>query len=328
MVAVAVAGGLGDMGRLIVEELLKRRKYEVYVLSRRAPAQQTTRISPLSGKEYSPLIQADYTSEDHLVGTLSEYNINTVICAMALDFESAADAQVNLIRAADRAPSVKRFIPSEFNVDYDLGDDVLPYPEKKYHTVGRRELEKTSLEFTYIYNGMFMDYYAMPNVETNLRPLYNVVDASNGVAAIPGDGNTLVALSFTRDVARYTSFLLELEQWPAVATIVGSQITLRQLVSLVEKSLGQALEVAYDPIEKLKKHDATILPSNEPFLGQFPGGRDQVKALLADLGAAMALGAYDFSSLDNSLDVVKYFAGKTEPPLEVEELLKNAWAVR
>ncbi len=35
MVVVAVAGGLGDFGRLIVDALLAKDKYEVYVLTRK-----------------------------------------------------------------------------------------------------------------------------------------------------------------------------------------------------------------------------------------------------------------------------------------------------
>ncbi len=36
MTVVAVAGGLGDLGRLIVDALLETDKYEVYIMSRKA----------------------------------------------------------------------------------------------------------------------------------------------------------------------------------------------------------------------------------------------------------------------------------------------------
>lgn len=53
MVVVAVAGGTGDLGRLIVDSLLKREQHEVYVISRRVssslfPVKQT---SPINLKE-------------------------------------------------------------------------------------------------------------------------------------------------------------------------------------------------------------------------------------------------------------------------------------
>jgi uncharacterized protein YbjT (DUF2867 family) len=35
MTVIAVAGGLGDLGRLITDALLETGKYEVYVLSRK-----------------------------------------------------------------------------------------------------------------------------------------------------------------------------------------------------------------------------------------------------------------------------------------------------
>ena len=155
-----------------------------------------------------------------------------------------------------------------------------------------------------------------------------MVDASQGVAAIPGDGNQLVAMTFTRDVARYTSLILDIETWPRVSKISACQVTLNELVQTIEQILGRKLEVKYDPIEKLRTHDATVLPSNKPFIHHFPGGVDQVKALLADLGASMALGAYDFSSIKDGLDIVQYFEGRTEPPLKLEQLLESAWKGR
>jgi uncharacterized protein YbjT (DUF2867 family) len=38
MAVVAVAGGLGDLGRLITDALLNTGKYEVYVMSRKVSA--------------------------------------------------------------------------------------------------------------------------------------------------------------------------------------------------------------------------------------------------------------------------------------------------
>ena len=130
------------------------------------------RISPLTRKSYSPIIQTDYSSEDDLVEQLIARHVDVVICALPMDSDSVCESQLRLIRAADRCSCVKRFIPSEFNVEYDVGDDVLPYPEKRFHLRARRELGKTNtLEYAYIYPGMFMDYFGLPRVASSLRPL-------------------------------------------------------------------------------------------------------------------------------------------------------------
>lgn len=289
------------------------------------PESVPTHVSPITGESYFPIIQTDYSSEQAVVNLLEQYKTHTVICTFALDFQAASDSQLTLIRAAERASSVKRFIPSEFNVDYDQGDDVLPYPDKRYHVVARRELEKTSLEYTYIYPGMFMDYFGMPNIPTHLRELCLFVDPTNGVALIPGDGETPMAVSYTKDVARYTALALQLENWPLTMTTASGTITIKELVSLVEKHLGRPLKVSHQPIAALLEHrDNTMLPRNVPIAEHFPEGVAQLSALLADLGASVALGAYDFSRLPNRLDLVEHFKSKTTP-VRIEKLLETAW---
>ncbi|CAG9954369.1 unnamed protein product [Clonostachys rosea f. rosea IK726] len=325
MSAVVVAGGLGDMGRLITSALVETGKYEVYVISRRVPNKVESLKSPITGAQYSPIIQSDYSSEVELAKILEQYKIHTVICTFALDFQAASDSQVTLIRASERSSTVKRFIPSEFNVDYDLPDSILPYPDKKFHIIGRRELEKTQLEFTYIYPGMFMDYFAMPNLETHLRELCIVIDNTNRVAYVPGDGEAKMAMTYTKDVARYTALALEMQTWPRVLTTTASTLTINQLVALIEKNLGEKIEVTYESIETLEKHDNKVLPRNIPLADHFPEGLEQVKALAADLGASIALGAYDFDTLKDATNLVDEFKDKTEPPTTIERLLEQAF---
>lgn len=292
------------------------------------PKDFAARTSPLTGKSYLPLIQSDYNSETEVAELLVKHNIHTVICTFALDFQAASDSQITLIRAAEQASSVKRFIPSEFNVDYDLGDDVLPYQDKKYHAVGRRELEKTSLEFSYIYPGMFMDYFGMPNITTHLRELFLVIDPTNGVAYVPGDGNAKMAMSFTKDVAQYVALAMELDKWPQVMTTVSSMMTLNEIVALTEKNLGRKLKVTHQSVSSLLNHECMTLPGNLSVAEQFPGGVDQITELTADLEASIALGAYDFDKLPSHLNLVDHFAGKIKPPMKVEDILEMAWKGR
>lgn len=260
---------------------------------------------------------------------LTQHNVQVVICAFSLHYDSASDAQVQLIRAADRCPTVKRFIPSEFNVDYDLGDDVLPYPDKKYHLAARRALEKTSLEFTYIYPGMFMDYFGIPKVQTHLRELCFFIDPVHGAAAVPSDGSAKMSMSFTTDVAKYTALALDLDKWPRVMTTAASTVSINELVKLTEKSLGRKLDVKYQSIDQLRSHQNIILPQNvaiaERFPQRFPKGLSQLRTLIADLEAGVAMGAFDFDQLENRVDLVKEFQGRTSPPRTIEDLIEEAW---
>ncbi|ERF68697.1 hypothetical protein EPUS_05758 [Endocarpon pusillum Z07020] len=330
MAVVAVAGGLGDLGRLITDALFETGKYEVYIMSRKVVQDQPGHISPLTGKSYLPSIQTDYSSQDSLVEKLTEKHVKVVICAFIMDCESASEAQLRLIRAANQCPSVQRFIPSEFNVEYDVGDDILPYPEKRFHLAARRELEKTStLEYAYIYPGMFMDYFGQPPVMGKLRPLCFFVDPANGQAVLPGDGEAKMSMTFTTDAARYVALALELDRWPAILTTAASTVSLNELVRLVEVNLGRKLEVRYQPVDKLLRHETLDLPTNvdiaKRFPQRFPHGLPQLRALVADLEAGVALGAFDFGKLDGHLDLVKAFEGKVAKPKRIEDVIEEAW---
>ncbi|RKK08447.1 hypothetical protein BFJ68_g17073 [Fusarium oxysporum] len=248
MSVVVVAGGSGDLGSLIVKALFETGKHEVYVLSRGSPADFPERISPLTGKSYIPFIQTDYSSTDTLTEGLNMRRVEV---------------------AADKASSVRRFIPSEFNIDYDLGDAV-PYSNKRFHLAGRRALEKTSLEFSYIYPGIFMDYYGMPKFPTPLRPLCFFIDPVNQVAVLPDDSEAKMSMSPTTDVARYTALALVLNKWPRVMTTTASTVTLKDLVGLFEKYTGRAFNVEYQPVSRFLEHDSMLLPENGAIAERFP----------------------------------------------------------
>ncbi|KAK0648490.1 hypothetical protein B0T16DRAFT_435788 [Cercophora newfieldiana] len=311
MTIVAVAGGLGDFGRLIVEALLETGKHEVYVMSRKT----------------------DYSDEYTLADQLLENKIETVICAFIMDSDEVCEAELRLIRAFEMVPSppVKRFIPSEFNVEYDAPDHVLPYREKKFHMRARQELAKTkTLEYTYIYTGMFMDYFGMPKVPTALRPLAFFIDPAYQMAVLAGTGEARMSMTFTTDAARYIAYALELNEWPRIMSTAVSTVSLKGLVVLVEKALGHGLpNVQYQDVFDMLRRFVVDLPTNleiaEKYPERFPGGMDDVRALVADLEASVALGAYDFGRLGEHLNLAETFKGKGPEPRRIEDLIQEAW---
>lgn len=224
---------------------------------------------------------------------------------MNLDWEAAALAQVQLVKSAAASGIVKRFIPSEFNIDYDLGDDILPYADKKYHTMARRELEKTQLEYTYIYCGMFMDYFGLPYFSSDMRALYTTFDLKHGMAVLPGDGTALMAVTYTADIARLVARSLSIPEWPRVLYIAGEVINGNDLVALAQRVLGEKLRVERDLMEDLYAKRAILLPSNKEAAKHFPGGAEQLEALVADLAVPQALGAYDVGKAAGAVDLVK-----------------------
>jgi hypothetical protein len=292
-------------------------------------------ISPLTGQRYHPYIQTDYSSGSSLVHQLTEKRITTIICTFIMDSESASASQIRLIHAADQSPCIRRFIPSEFNVEYDVPDSILPYPEKRFHLAARRELAKTrtTLDYVYIYPGMLMDYFGLPKVPSSLRPLCFFVDPAHGVAVLPGDGEARMSMTCTTDAAKYVALALELgpEEWTRgrVMTTAASTVSLNELVGMVEKALGTRLELRYGELGKWQRREMGDLPTNvniaREWPERFPGGLEQLRGLIADLEAGVALGAFDLTRLSSHLDLVKVFEGRVPRPKSIEELVEEAW---
>ncbi|KAK4866456.1 hypothetical protein LT330_008388 [Penicillium expansum] len=325
MVVVAVAGGTGDLGQLIVESLLATGKHVVYSMTRRDPSSAKLAIGP-NGKRYFPIIQTDYAEEMAITAILEERSVHTVICALNVDFEDASNSQLRLIRAAAATTCVKRFAPSEFNVDYDLPDSILPYQEKRFHVAARREIEKTTLEYTYFCCGMFMDYYGMPHIESPLRPTYSILDLQYNIIYIPGDGSATMAMTMAKDVGRYVAAAVDLPEWPRVLNIIGSQLTVKCLANLaIEARKPQKLQVESHSIQEYLDHNVPILPSNRPHVCDFPGGEAQLQALLCDLDAAVALGACDISQVEASCNLVEFLGDSVEKPMSIEKMMDMVW---
>lgn len=58
----------------------------------------------------------NYTDLETLTAILQYRNIDTVISTINLETEAGSQAQLNLIAAADRSQTTRRFIPSEFHI--------------------------------------------------------------------------------------------------------------------------------------------------------------------------------------------------------------------
>ena len=82
-----------------------------------------------------------------------------------------------------------------------------------------------------------MDYFGPPDA-SYLRLITLIVDVENAKAAIPGDGNTPVALTHSRDVAKFVAEALSLDEWPEAFFVAGEKLTMNELVSVAESVKG------------------------------------------------------------------------------------------
>lgn len=83
-----------------------------------------------------------------------------------------------------------------------------------------------------------MDYWGMPHVKTHLQPYTFGIDMASGTATIPGDGNDVICMTYTYDMAKYLVKALGLEEWPEFSVIVGDEITYNQLLDMAENIRG------------------------------------------------------------------------------------------
>ncbi|OOF99367.1 hypothetical protein ASPCADRAFT_203135 [Aspergillus carbonarius ITEM 5010] len=305
MNTIAVAGGTGGVGKTIVETLLQERKYQVIVLTRGSPKDDP----PLPRSQQ---VQINYDDIDSAAQTLDKHAIHTLISAIGIYSDETSKSQLNLIQAAERSSATKRFIPSEYS--FIQTKDLLPVdPSIQYWLDAAELLQKSGLSYTRITPGIFMDYWGMPKVRTNLQPYVIGIDVANCWAAIPGDGNDKLSVTYTYDMATFIVKLLDLEEWPEFSVFVGDEITYNELLKLAEQVRGKSFEVVYDSAEKIKNGEVTVPPFH-------PGtSEEETRETAVLVGRLTIAGAFDLPKerMNTRFPDLK--------PVKLRDFLISAW---
>ncbi|KAM5441868.1 hypothetical protein MferCBS31731_003130 [Microsporum ferrugineum] len=252
---IAIAG-MGPVGETIVETLLEIPQYrkQIVVLTRKSGSGNLL--------DQVKQVQVDYNNVDSLAASLEEHSIDTVICTIGMVSPEASQSQVNLIQAADKSAVTKRFIPSEYS--FVQSEEILHItPGVQFYIDATNALKKSNLQYTRIFPGYFMDYWGMPNIRSRLKPLTYGVDIANCRAIIPGDGNNVITMTYSYDMAKFIAKLLGREEWPEFGYMGGEDTTFNKLLSLGEEFRGAKFEVTYDPLEKIKNNESTALPQSK-----------------------------------------------------------------
>lgn len=79
----------------------------------------------------------------------------------------------------------------------------------------------------------------MPHVRTNIKPMTFGVHMQSCEAVIPGDGNDVICMTYTYDMAVFMARLLEVEHWEEFSVVVGDEVTFNQLVEAGERIRGK-----------------------------------------------------------------------------------------
>ncbi|KAF2735112.1 NAD(P)-binding protein, partial [Polyplosphaeria fusca] len=297
---VAVAGGTGGLGRTIVDVLKTDPRYEVVVLGRKS----TPELEQSLGAR---VLAADYTSIPSLTSLLETNGIHTLISTV----NSLADTtpETNLITAASRSTPTKRIIPNAWSA-VQPRFTALPIAAQRLQALAL--LRTTQLEWTTIHPGLFMEYFA-PLLATYITPTPLFVDVEHGTAALPGDGEAKIALTYTRDIARYVAELLGVQAggWKEAYFIRGEVRSWNQIVGIAEKGSGKRFGVVYDGVEKLGRGEVSELEGHKKVYELFGGDevKGMVRGLFAQYGLWMIEGLFGYEGVEEERCLDEVFEG-------------------
>lgn len=100
-------------------------------------------------------------------------------------------------------------------------------------------LKQSNLQYTRFATGFFMDYWGMPHFESHLAPFTFGIDMRNCQAAIPGSGDDLLSLTYSKDLAKLVVRTLDLDDWPEFSVGVGDDVTFNEMLRLAEEARGK-----------------------------------------------------------------------------------------
>ena len=231
-----------------------------------------------------------------------------------MDGAASYTAQLNLISAASKSTVTKRFIPSEYGGKVDA-EIAKVDPFAKYWIEAAEALSKTSLQWTRLSIGFIMDYWGMPHIDSAMAPFKWAIDVENGVAAIPGTGNELMTMTYSRDLAKFVVRLLEEEEWPERSVIVGQDVTFNQLLKWAQEATGRKFKVSYDGEEKLEKGEVTEL-----YEGMAGSPNEELAVAFGSMNVKgwIHVGEEDDVVLNKKFPEVK--------TLTVEEMIRQNWS--
>jgi uncharacterized protein YbjT (DUF2867 family) len=237
---VLVAGSTGMLGTKIVSALLDKGDINVRAMVRSSNdtnPKNRQKIDAMKAKG-AMLVEADAMQLETLLPVCT--GVDVVVSAIGNN-EVTVPGQKNLIDAA-KQQGVKRFIPSDYSIDYrklDYGDNDNLDKRKEVFEY----LQHSGLEYTLVLNGAFMDSIAY-------MPLF---DLEHETFQYWGDGETPMDLTTTDDTAKYVA---EAVSDPSLANtaleVAGDTLTAKQLKAsyeaatgkhLVEKQLGSIAEM-------------------------------------------------------------------------------------
>ncbi|OAX84668.1 hypothetical protein ACJ72_00960 [Emergomyces africanus] len=247
--------GVGALGHHILNAILATGKHSVTILTRGEPRLDDPRIK---------WRKVNYSDRASLTEALR--GIETCIStAASFDDKSFVGGQIALAEACIAA-GVRRFVPSEFELDPHTRKDRIPYLAAKRQVLSYLNTPevRNKIQCTIFTPGIFYDYYS-PMVEDDgkrhassesLVPIgFDMVVDLKSCRAELVDGMDDARIRFTAvdDVGKFVAKALELDNWPDQFLMSGENLNCMELIQLCERVRGKPFEIERISIAEMEK---------------------------------------------------------------------------
>jgi uncharacterized protein YbjT (DUF2867 family) len=214
---VLVAGSTGMLGSKIVAALVDKGTLDIRAMVRSindSSAENRQKIEAMQAKGVM-IVEGDLMKPETLLSVCD--GVDVVVSAVGNN-DVTVPGQKNLIDAA-KQQGVKRFVPSDYSVDYrklDYGDNDNLDKRKKVFEY----LQQSGLEYTLVLNGAFMEFITY-------MPLF---DLEHQTFQYWGDGETPMDFTTTDDTANYVAEAVRDSSLANTALeVAGDTLTPKQL---------------------------------------------------------------------------------------------------
>ncbi|MFA6276512.1 MAG: aromatic alcohol reductase [Pedobacter sp.] len=223
---IVVAGATGNLGTRIIKALREKDAIVHALVRSNSDAVKIKELASLGAK----IITVDFSSSQQLTDSCK--NAHCVISALSGLRDVIIDGQKRLLNAAIAA-GVKRFIPSDFSIDFtnlEDGENRNLDLRREFH----QYLGQTTIAATSIFNGTFMDMLTdkIPMILFKQKKLLYW-------------GNADQSLDFTTmdNTAEFTACVALAESSLRYYHIAGDQITPREMAKVVGGVTGHQFKL-------------------------------------------------------------------------------------
>lgn len=232
---VAIAGGTGHLGTLIVNALLEKPDVRVRLLVRAGSRGKAAELEARGAEIVEGSLGPDGGAA---LGALCK-GAYAVISAVQGGPDVIIEGQRRLLHAA-RDAGVRRFIPSDYSLDlFKVKPGNILTSELRRQFALIEEQEHGDVEVVHVLNGGFLDRRV-------LFGFIRVIDATKQTAYLWGDGKQPAAWTTYEDTARYTvEAAIDERPVPRKLYVAGSVVDFDQLVAEYEAGSGKKLKVEH-----------------------------------------------------------------------------------